>query len=470
MAGISFTRPSGGTVRYSATGLSLDHTYKIQVYSGGTWYDKASFTAESTSKSGTFTVDSSGSYSGRLYSVTLEDALATATIPAYTESSTVTIYAKCETGVSSFKISGGTQEKTILNTDSGSITVTAGVAVTISSVVPMTGYTSPYTLYANMPDYPNSWDATSREFTNTTTLSDTSFDRRLKVGATAQSTYPYQQRVYVDDTLVTTATNSSNTDSSVYINELSNFSYYDANYTFIKAVALGTTYTSPDSSISLVSGRTTTISLYFKTPKRAVTPTISNVAVTATTAAVYWSKNGGTYGTWQLHYGESSGAMSLWGDITSSPVTLTGLEPGTSYDFMVRNYVSSSDAKESATYTAKTKNDLKTFSWTADDEENIAAGKPVSNITASAWNTLMSLINQTRTANGLAALALPTAAAGGAMTAGDFNTAATAIGTLTGAGTVASATQGGTVTAALFANSTTALKEAINRAVDSANA
>lgn len=472
MAGISFTRPSEGTVRYSATGLSLDHEYKIQVYSGGTWYDKVSFTAESTSKSGTFSVSSTSSYSGRLYSVTLDTVLATATIPKYSEDDDkVTIYATCETGVSSFTLVYGTNTLTVTSTAGvRSVTITAGVSVSIRSVVPADGYGSPYILYANIASDASNWEAVEKEFTSTTTISDTSFDRRLKVGATAEETYPYQQKVYIDGSLVTTATNSTNTESSIQVNELSNFSYYEANYTFVKAVARGTTYTSPYSSISLVSGSTTVISLYFESPERAVTPTISSVSVTATTATVYWSKNGGTYGTWQLYYGKSTQGVSYQGDITTSPVTVTGLSAGTEYVFMVRNYVDSSDAKESAAYAAKTKNNLQSFAWTDDDAANIAAGQPVSNLTASAWNTLMSLINQVRTANGLATLALPTAASGGALTAGNFNTAANAIGTLNGAGTVTSATQGGTVYATKFANSTTALKESINRAVSSANA
>lgn len=470
MAGISFTRPSSGTVRYSATGLSLDHEYKIQVYSGGTWYDKVSFTAESTSKSGTFSVDSSGSYSGRLYSATLATALATATIPAYSEDSKITIHAKCATGVSQFTLVVGSGTYTVYSSGE-SVTVTAGTAVSIRSVCTEDGYESPYTLYANRSGDVTNWEAVELEFTNTITISDTSFDRRLKVGATAAATYPYQQRVYVDDSLVTTATNSTNTASSIQVNALSCYSSYEnQGYIFEEAVANGTTYISPYSTVPLTKNATTSIRLYFTSPERAVAPGISSISVTATTATVYWSKNGGTYGTWQLYYGKSTEAMSLWGSVTSSPVTVTGLEPGTSYDFMVRNYVSSSDAKQSGTVTAKTKNDLQAFSWTADDATNIAKGKPVSNLTASAWNTLMSLINQTRTANGLATMALPTAASGGAITAGNFNTAANAIETLNGAGTVARATQYGTVYATYFANSTTALKEAINRAVASANA
>lgn len=472
MAGISFTRPSSGTVGYSATGLSLDHEYKVQVQSGGAWYDKDSFTAESTSKSGTFSVDSSGSYSGRLYSVTLATVLATATIPAYSDVSTVTIYATCETGVSQFTLAYGTRS-TIVTAEAGvtSITITAGTSITIRSIYTQDGYGSPYTLYANIASAPYNWYAYTREFTNSTTLSDTSFDRRVKVGATETATYPYEQRVYVDDSLVTTAANTTNTASSVQISALSNYSYYEnQGYLFEKAVAGGVTYTSPASTIALTKNTTTTIRLYFTSPERAVKPTISSVSVTATTAAVYWSKNGGTYGVWQLYYGKSTETASLYGEITTSPVTVTGLEPGTNYDFKVRNFVKTSDEKSSETYTAKTKYDIKSFAWTDDDATKIAKDKPVSNLTASAWNTLMSLINQIRAAHGLAETALPEAAAGGQIKASDFTTAANAIGGLTGAGTVASVPEDNVVKATLFANSSTALKEAVNRAVDSANA
>lgn len=472
MAGISFTRVSETSVQYSATGLVLDHAYSVQVYSSANakWYDKATFTAERTSQSGTITVNDGSSYSARIYDNTFGSTLASGTIPSYTVTNTVTVYAQCTTGVSQFTIAYGTQTRIVSATEGTvAVSMTAGTAVTIRSVYLQDGYESPYLLYYNTESDPYGKHG-PKEFTNTTSI-DTAYDRRIWVGATEGAVYPYRQMIYVDGTLQSDSTNSSYTQSSIQISALSNFGYYEnQGYLFQNATANGGTYTSPASYVPLTNGSTTTIRVYFTTPERAVKPAITNVTTTAQTATITWSKNGGTQGTWQIYFGTNGAGMQLWGNVTTSPVTLTGLEAGVTYSFVVRNYVSATDAKESDAYTAKTKGNIQTFSWTGNDAGMIAKGMPVSNITASAWAELAARVNAVRAANGMTGATLPTAAAGQNMTAEGYNAMANAIGALSGAGSVSSAAKGDVIYATLFANDTAALKEAINRAIAKANA
>ena len=94
----------------------------------------------------------------------------------------------------------------------------------------------------------------------------------------------------------------------------------------------------------------------------------------------------------------------------------------------------------------------------------------MSNITAYAWNNLAALVNQIRKANGYGTVTIPTVASGSQITASLFNTMRGYIAGLTGAGSVTgNVASGSIIYAAYFANSTSALKEAVNRAAAAAN-
>lgn len=280
--------------------------------------------------------------------------------------------------------------------------------------------------------------------------------------------YPYTIYIYIDGTAGPTTTNTTNTESSVLISSLPAYINYAADYDFQYATVVGLSgQYNANSRITLTSGSTTGIRLYFKSKIRSVEPIISNVTTTSMTATINWSKNGGTEGVWVIYYGLSSASMASGGYITSSPATITGLTPGKTYIFYIQNYVSSSDKANSNSVTAATNEAIGYFAWTNDDATNIQTGQPVTNLTASAWQNLIAKVAACGGSTG----SIPTASSGTKITANHFNQMRNAISGLTGAGSVASSVTSGTskVLASLFANATTALKEAINRAISAKN-
>lgn len=280
--------------------------------------------------------------------------------------------------------------------------------------------------------------------------------------------YPYTIYIYIDGTAGPTTTNTTNTESSVLISSLPAYINYVADYDFQYATVVGLSgQYNADSRITLTSGSTTGIRLYFKSKIRSVAPIISNVTTTSTTATINWSKNGGTEGVWIIYYGLSSASMASGGYVTSSPATITGLTPGKTYIFYIQNYVSSSDKANSNSVTAATNEAIGYFAWTNDDATKIQTGQPVTNLTASAWQNLIAKVAACGGSTG----SIPTASSGTKITANHFNQMRNAISGLTGAGSVASSVTSGTskVLASLFANATTALKEAINRAISAKN-
>ena len=280
--------------------------------------------------------------------------------------------------------------------------------------------------------------------------------------------YPYTTYIYVDGTMVTSSTNSVNTAASIRVSSLSGYINYvdDYDFQYAKVDGLSGQY-SASALIALTSGSTTYISLYFTSRIKSVKPIISNVTTTSTTATVYWSKNGGAEGFWYLYYGLSSASMQLAGSITSSPKTITGLEAGKTYIFYVQNYVTTNDKKNSDSVTAATKEAIGYFSWTSNDAEKIKAGQPVKNLTASAWQALINAVAACGGSTG----SIPSASSGTKITANHFNQMRNAIAGLSGAGSVVSAVTSNQtkITAAFFANTSSALKEAVNRAIATKN-
>ena len=383
-----------------------------------------------------------------------------------------TIYCRCYDGsVNSFRLSDqyGSRLMDVSSTGWQSCKVDYGSAVQIGLVSPASGYESPYTLWYNSSES-SSTDNTS-QFTSVKDIDVTTYTRYFAVSA-SKSVYAYTQYVYVDNSQLTSSSNTTNTDSSVQIASLSGYSNYNNSYNFIEATADGSTYTSSLSYIPLSSSQTTIIRIYFET--KAVIPSLSVSSHTTTTATLSWSKNGGTNGSWTIYYGPSSNpqaySLSITSGSNSGSSTITGLSPGTTYSFVLRNYISSSSYGDSSTQTVTTNSAISSFAWTSSDSTAIISGKPASNITASAWNTLASKVNSVRAANGYSNVSIPSVTSGATLTASAFNTMCSYIGGLTGAGSVVSGVSaGGIVFATYFANSTTDLKSAINRAISSAN-
>lgn len=218
--------------------------------------------------------------------------------------------------------------------------------------------------------------------------------------------------------------------------------------------------------IPITSGQA--VRVYYKTKITATAPYISGVALTKDTATVTWSKNGGGYGSWTLYWGTRNYTAIGSQSIGSSPVTVSGLDPGTTYYFWIVNKAGT-DSKTSNTVSGSTKAQIAAFSWTSDDATRIAAGKPVTNLTAASWNRLTTKINEVRAERGYGSLSFTSAYAGMEITASLYNQAANAIASLPGAGTVRTAAVGEKLTAAHFANDSMALKEALNRAINSYN-
>lgn len=334
--------------------------------------------------------------------------------------------------------------------------------VRISDLAAYTAYADAYDFqYANVGD--SSIEYASYSLINLTRGSMTYISLYF-----VKKLYPYTLYIYIDGTAGPTTTNTTNTESSVLVSSLFADTQYATDYDFQYATVVGLSgQYNANSRITLTSGSTTGIRLYFKSKIRSVKPIISNVTTTSTTATINWSKNGGTEGVWIIYYGLSSASMMSGGYITSSPATITGLTPGKTYIFYIQNYVSSSDKANSNSVTAATNEAIGYFAWTNDDATNIQTGQPVTNLTASAWQNLIAKVAACGGSTG----SIPTASSGTKITANHFNQMRNAISGLTGAGSVASSVTSGTskVLASLFANATTALKEAINRAISAKN-
>ena len=209
---------------------------------------------------------------------------------------------------------------------------------------------------------------------------------------------------------------------------------------------------------------------YYKSRITPVAPTITSVTTTKNSATVYWASNGGdgSTGYWTLFYRTATGAYVSYGNIGSSPVTIPGLSPGTTYYFKVRHTVNGSYL-DSADASATTQALIASFAWTSNDGYYIAAGQPISYITAAAWNTLRKRVADC----GGTAASVPAATEGAALSTNHFNQMRAAIAALSGAGTVTPAvvvSELPAYRAAQFANDNAALKEAINRAITAKNA
>lgn len=530
MASIQFSRSNATTVWATATNCATNHTYTIQVYSGGTWWDKVTNLYGSTSYTKSFSVNGSGSYSARLWDETIHGVAATGSIPEWETSKDVTViiknYLNSTTALidgsytgqanTSFSITApGTQYQTYANqytfqyytlsSENYSRNHSANEPIFIKDGLQVRVYyksiSYPYTTYVYID---GSLVRTTQNTTNTeskvrisdlaayTAYADAYDFQYAKVGDSSveyasyslinltqgsmtyiylyfvKKLYPYTIYIYIDGTAGPTTTNTTNTESSVLISSLPAYINYAADYDFQYATVVGLSgQYNADSRITLTSGSTTGIRLYFKSRIRSVEPIISSVTTTSTTATINWSKNGGTEGVWIIYYGLSSASMASGGYVTSSPATITGLTPGKTYIFYIQNYVSSSDKANSNSVTAATNEAIGYFAWTNDDATNIQSGQPVTNLTASAWQNLIAKVAACGGSTG----SIPTASSGTKITANHFNQMRNAISGLTGAGSVASSVTSGTskVLASLFANATTALKEAINRAISAKN-
>lgn len=192
MASIIFKRLGETRVSARVTDCVSSHTYSIQVYGNGSWWDKVTGLSGSTSYTRSFAVDTGDSYSARLWDKTIQGVGATGKIPEWTpEVETISVRAECSDGVASFTMSCNGVSKLVRATSGYTyMTVDSGSSVSISDVTPVDGYSYPYYLYYNTQSNPTGWDGPIR-FTTSTVVTSTSFDRRLRVTASRESLYPY---------------------------------------------------------------------------------------------------------------------------------------------------------------------------------------------------------------------------------------------------------------------------------------
>lgn len=392
------------------------------------------------------------------------------TVQAYYKSKTVyhTVTGFCDTGVSNYKITASTGESVTVSSSStgiSSIKFEAGKTVTIHEVQVMSGYKIPYLLSQNSSSDQYGWYGPT-QFTGSYTSLDVTYDRRIKVGATLTLYYPYKQVVYIDGVYAEEETRSDNTNNQVTISNLALYQRYigyssDYEFQYARVGSSSTQYASYE-TVTLTASTTTTIYLYIQRKNRSVAPVVSGVSVTRRSASISWSKNGGQYGSWVLYYGISESSMQSIA-VTSSPAVVSGLSPGQTYIFYVQNYVSVSDSKNSNSVSSTTLSLIGEFAWTSSDATYIVKGQPVKNLTASAWSTL---IGKVAICGGTTS-AIPSASAGTRITAAHFNQMRAAIMSLSGSGGIAEAVSSNitSIQATMFANDSTSLKNAVNRAI-----
>lgn len=469
-----------GTQLY-VTGLTSGHKYAFRIYyktPGSSSYssERKPTSGEVVVNATTYTynfsslLSSSGTYYFyvNVWDGTTSTNTTTSTV-SYTYGMT-TIRGQCGDGVKSFVMSCDATSRTVTNT-AGYVymSVGSGRTVVISNVTPIDGYASPYELYYNSKSNISSWNGPNT-FTGSTMIEDTSYERRIKICATETAIYPYTQKVYIDGSYYSSASNVYNTDPSITIGNLSLYTKYSANYDFDYALVGSSTIKRNEYYTTSLSLNTNTdICLYFTSPPEPVKPAITSISTTQNSATVYWSDNGGVGGFdcyWVLYYGISTSSMtSVRLSDDSVGATVTGLSADTTYTFYIRHYVSGAYL-QSDSKTAMTRSSIGYFTWTSDDATNIAAGKPVKNLTATSWNNLRAKVS----ACGGSVSSIPTASSGAQITAEHFNQMRNAIAGLSGSGTVASSvSSGASLKACLFANTATALKEAINRAISTKN-
>ena len=142
MASIIFKRLGETRVSARVTDCVSSHTYSIQVYGNGSWWDKVTGLSGSTSYTRSFAVDTGDSYSARLWDKTIQGVGATGKIPEWTpEVETISVRAECSDGVASFTMSCNGVSKLVRATSGYTyMTVDSGSSVSISDVTPVDGY------------------------------------------------------------------------------------------------------------------------------------------------------------------------------------------------------------------------------------------------------------------------------------------------------------------------------------------
>lgn len=284
--------------------------------------------------------------------------------------------------------------------------------------------------------------------------------------------FPYTQYIYLDGSLLTTVSNTTNTSGSISAYDLSGYTQYSTKYTFSHFEISGQVF-STNNTITFTRNKMMYISLYFlSTAETPIQPVLSVLSVQGTTVTLGIDKKGATAGVWVLIGQPEGNIIQIFTRTTDDTIILKDLLENTKYTVFLRHEIGSDyEQSRSISFTTGSKVQIAYFSWTSNDAANIKAGNDFSSfITATGWNNLCAKINECRTAKGQSKVSFSQVQSGQTLTAETYNNIKDYILSLTTAGTVAAdVSKGSPAYATLFANSDSALKEAINRVIATLN-
>lgn len=322
---------------------------------------------------------------------------------------TYSVTLSCGTGVASFDTTlPGNNAKNVTSnvTISG---VSQNTSYTVLNVVPQDGFTTPYIMYYNIASEPGNQYAGSKEFNSTDTFSVSNYNRLIQIAATPDIHYYYKCIMYLDDVEWYESNTVRTEDDIVYIDDI--IESFSGGYNVDRITGNGYTITGTYCYITSSKNdpsRPVVFRLYCN--RGLVTPDIEYVSATATTITVSWNKNGGTVGSWYILY-DTVGTD--WNTSTKIRVTTPGNYTITNLDYKKGYFIS---CVNSSGLAYKQSEDIyvgrgggggggggrtiQPFAWTANDDQYIRAGQPITNLKASAWNSLLDKMAEVCNVNG----------------------------------------------------------------------
>lgn len=267
----------------------------------------------------------------------------------------------------------------------------------------------------------------------------------------------------------------------------SSYTFYLSNYSLAEPTRTGYSFVGWGNSASATTTQTsfttteakgrqvTAYAVWKKASAVAPNATVSVTNVGTSSFTITATQSNLTDGYWAIQISDSSSFSTVLG--TSSEVaaiktthtyTPSGLSANTTYYIRVYSRIDSAYAY--ATGWSVTTG-IAPFSWTSSDGTMVVAGESVTDaITADKWNQLLRKISQVSVRNGNGSKSFTSVAAGGDILASDFNSVRNAIASLSGSGSVTGTrARGDEIKAGYFANDTSSLKSAINRAIAALN-
>lgn len=278
------------------------------------------------------------------------------------------------------------------------------------------------------------------------------------------------------------STKSVSSYDTYYTFYLSNYSLSTPTRSGYNFVGWGTSYSSTVAATSFTayqsSGCSVTAYAIWEKVAAAVAPNITNLTISDVSSSgfrVSATQDNLTSGYWRIEISTSNSFSSIAsysnsvGYLQSTlSYTFSGLSANTRYYIRIQNEYNGSYEYTMgwSRYTG-----IVPFAWTGSDSTTVVTGQPVKDaITAEKWNLLQAKISQVSVRNGGGSVSLGDVAQGATMTAAAFNAVRNAMAALSSAGSVpGTRNKGDQILASYFANGTSSLKSAINRAIEALN-